>query len=121
MGWVSAGAVSLDVHRRHDVFARMVAINSASRRPLFPLGKIVGTPGALDALAKSGDSAHSFFMRHACGDFGTVCQADWKANEDAIANGERVFSAYVTSANEKLWCITEADRSSTCLLLPDEY
>ncbi len=99
----------------------MVAINSTSRRPLFPLGKIVATPGALEALAASGDSAHSFFMRHACGDFGTVCKADWKANDDAIASGERVFSAFVTSTGDKLWCITEADRSSTCLLLPDEY
>jgi hypothetical protein len=98
----------------------MVA-NSNSRRPLFALGKIVGTPGALEAIARSGDSAHSFFMRHACGDFGTVCKADWAANEVAIRDGERVFSAYFTSANDKLWCITEADRSSTCLLLPDEY
>jgi hypothetical protein len=99
----------------------MVAINSTSPRPLFPLGRIVATPGALEALAKSGDSAHSFFMRHACGDFGTVCEEDWKANAEAISNGERVFSVFVTSANEKLWCITEADRTSSCLLLPEEY
>lgn len=99
----------------------MVSPNSNARRPLFPLGLIVATPGALDALARSGDSAHGFFMRHACGDFGTVCAGDWAANDAAIRSGERVFSAYVTSAGDKLWCITEADRSSTCLLLPDEY
>lgn len=100
----------------------MVASSSDPRRPLFPLGRIVATPGALEALATSGDSAHSFFMRHACGDFGTVCKADWAANEDAIANVARVFSAYVLKdGTTKVWVITEADRSSSCLLLPDEY
>lgn len=97
----------------------MVAINKP--RQLFPLGQIVATPGALAALEKSGDSAHSYFVRHACGDFGTVDQEDWRANERAIREGERVLSAYVTTAGDKLWIITEADRSSTCLLLPEEY
>ena len=99
----------------------MTATQPTSARPLFLLGKIVATPGALAALTKSGKSAHSFFMRHACGDFGTVGGADWAANEAAITQGERVFSAYVTREGKSLWCITEADRSSTCLLLPDEY
>lgn len=99
----------------------MVAINSKSNRPLFRLGTIVATPGALEALERSGDSAHSFFFRHACGDFGTVDAEDWRANERAIRQGERVLSAYVTSKGEKMWVITEADRSSTCLLLPEEY
>jgi hypothetical protein len=100
----------------------MVAINSTSRRPLFPLGKIVATPGALEALTRSGDSPYSFFMRHACGDFGTVGKEDWAANESAIREGERVFSTYLLKdGTTKIWIITETDRSSTCLLLPDEY
>lgn len=99
----------------------MVASNSTSPRPLFPLGRIVATPGALEALARSGDSAHGFFLRHACGDFGTVGKEDWAANEAAIREGTRVFSAFVTSGGAKLWCITEADRASSCLLLPEEY
>jgi hypothetical protein len=99
----------------------MVAFNSTSR-PLFPLGKIVATPGALEALAASGESAHSYFMRHACGDFGTVGKEDWATNQAAIRDQERVFSAYLLrDGATKIWVITEADRSSTCLLLPDEY
>ena len=99
----------------------MVAINS-NRRQRFPLGQIVSTPAALDALTKSGDSAHGLLMRHVTGDFGTVCKADWQANEDAIANGERVFSAYMLKDGEtKVWVITEADRSSTCVLMPEDY
>jgi hypothetical protein len=98
----------------------MVAPNE-QRQPLFPLGRIVATPGALDALAASGDSAHAFFSRHACGDWGEVCAEDRRANERALAEGERVLSAYRTACGAKVWVITEADRSSTCILLPEEY
>lgn len=99
----------------------MIATNSNCRQR-FPLGRIVATPAALDTLAKSGDSAHGLLMRHVTGDFGAVCKADWKANEDAIANGERVFSAYLLKGGTtKVWVITEADRSSTCVLTPDDY
>jgi hypothetical protein len=99
----------------------MVAINSKPQQR-FPLGQIVATPAALDALTKSGDSAHGLLMRHVTGDFGTVCKADWQANEDAIRDGERVFSAYLLKDGAtKVWIITEADRSSTCVLMPDDY
>lgn len=98
----------------------MIANNSQSRQR-FPLGRIVATPAALAALAASGDSAHALLMRHVTGDFGTVCKADWQANEDAINDGERVFSAYLLKDGTKVWVITEADRSSTCVLLPDDY
>lgn len=99
----------------------MEAINNKLTRPKFPLGRMVATPAALDALAKSGDSAQALVMRHVTGDFGTVCREDWKANEDAIANGERIFSAYVLKDETKVWVITEADRGSTCVLLPEDY
>ena len=98
----------------------MVKINSTSR-PRFLLGHIVATPAALAAFANSGDSAHGLLMRHVTGDFGTVGKEDWQANDDAIANGDRVFSAYLLKDGEKVWVITEADRSSTTLLLPEGY
>lgn len=86
-----------------------------------PLGRVVGTPAALDALAQSGDSAAALVRRHVTGDFGTVDKEDWQANDAAIANGDRVFSAYLLKDQTKIWVITEADRSSTCVLLPEDY
>jgi hypothetical protein len=85
----------------------MVASNTRSQ-PLFPLGRIVATPGALEALAASGDSAHRFFSRHARGDWGEVCAKDRQANERALAEGARLLSAYRTKRGEKLWIITES-------------
>ena len=59
--------------------------------------------------------------RHVSGDWGDVGQDDAKMNENAIAHGARVFSSYRLSDTDRVWVITEADRSSTCLLTPDEY
>jgi hypothetical protein len=95
--------------------------NTSTSRNRFPLGQVVSTPGALDAFAKSGELAQTFLNRHVTGDFGTVCEKDRQANEDAIADGGRVFSVYLLKDQTKIWIITEADRSSTCILLPDEY
>ncbi len=100
----------------------MVAINNTSSGPKFPLGRIVATPAALAELARTGDSAHALLARHVTGDFGVVCKEDWQANVDALAQGERVFSAYMLKdGGTKVWVITEADRSSTCVLMPDDY
>lgn len=94
----------------------------ATQKPLFPLGAIVATPGALAALAATGESAAGFIVRHQAGDYGCVSDDDKKANDDAVRCGERVLSAFMLNDGQtKLWVITEADRSSTCLLLPDEY
>jgi hypothetical protein len=93
----------------------------------FSLGQIVATPGALEALKKANQSAMEFIKRHIQADWGDLCDEDKQQNELAIANeGElekqnRVISAYTTKLGEKLWVITEADRSSTCILLPEEY
>jgi hypothetical protein len=99
----------------------MVALGNNSPRQKFPLGQIVATPAALDALAKSGGSAHSLFVRHATGDWGDICAADMQANDAAVANGERIFSAYHLRDGTKVWVITESDRSVTTLLLPSDY
>ena len=90
-------------------------------KPKFPLGKIVSTPGAIDALTESGQTPFEFLSRHLAGNWGIVDDEDKQANDDALIHGERLLSAYLTSKGIKIWIITEADRTSTCLLLPDEY
>lgn len=87
----------------------------------FTLGEIVATRGALAALEKAGQPPLLFIIRHLRGDWGEVCEEDWQANDDAVENGERLLSAYTLAAGERLWIITECDRSVTTILTPDEY
>jgi hypothetical protein len=89
--------------------------------PLFPLGQIVATPGALAALQRAQQSPTCFLARHSGGDWGELEPTDVAENEYSIAHGFRLLSSYQTNAGEKLWIITEADRSATTLLLPEEY
>jgi len=88
---------------------------------LFALGQVVATSGALAALEKAEQEPHAFLDRHVNGDWGEVSDGDKQENESAIMQGFRIFSAYTTSAGDRLWIITEADRSATTILLPDEY
>lgn len=90
------------------------------KSPLFALGAVVATPGALDLLDRNGINATPFLARHQYGDFGTLCAEDIQENLLSIERGLRILSAY-DIGNERLWVITEADRSSTTLLLPVEY
>lgn len=90
-------------------------------KPKFPLGKIVSTPGTTDALTESGQTPFEFLSRHLAGDWGIVDDEDKQANDDALIHDERLLSAYLTNKGVKIWVITEADRSSSCLLLPEEY
>ena len=89
--------------------------------PLFPLGQTVATPGALQALEESGESPLEFLKRHVHGDWGEVGSDDARANDRAVRDGSRILSAYRTNSGNRIWVITEADRSSSCLLLPEEY
>jgi hypothetical protein len=93
----------------------------ALKVPLFPAGKIVATPGAMDVIEENGLDVRGLLRRHLTGDDGDVCQADKEANQDAIENGYRVLSVYKVTPNQKVYIITEADRSATTLLLPEEY
>ena len=87
----------------------------------FSPGRLVATPAALGALAHSGQSPTFFLDRHLSGDWGEVGGEDWALNDQALRDGSRLLSAYTTLKGVRLWVITEADRSSTCLLLPEEY
>lgn len=85
------------------------------------LGRLLATPGALNAMERSGESPMTFIGRHVRKDWGEVCPDDARANEDALVRGDRLLSAYRTANGDKLWVITEADRSVTTILLPSEY
>ena len=90
------------------------------KRPVrFALGQTVMTRGALNELSQT-DVLHGL-SRHAGGDWGDVCTDDKQANDDALTCGARLLSAYHTTAGRKFWIITEADRSATTVLLPEEY
>lgn len=88
---------------------------------LFPLGEVFLTIGAKEALEESNQLPNEFLARHQTGDYGLVCKDDWEENELSAKEGFRILSAYRTLQDVKIWVITEADRSSTTILLPDEY
>jgi hypothetical protein len=85
----------------------------------FELGRLVATRGAVCDIP--GDEMMKALRRHASGDWGEVGTEDWEANEESLREGARLLSVYSTSAGVKFWIITEADRSATTVLLPDEY
>ena len=87
----------------------------------FQLGQLVATRGALSALELAGQLPLEFIRRHQSGDWGDLCEEDKQENEFSIDKHLRIFSAYHTAKGEKLWIITEADRTSTTILLPSEY
>lgn len=89
--------------------------------PLFPPGQIVATPGALALLEQANKSPLEFLSRHLRGDWGDLCKEDKTENELSLKCGFRLMSSYPITDTEKLWIITEADRSATTLLLPAEY
>lgn len=95
------------------------AQNAARHR--FRLGQVVATPNALNALEDANQAPEEFLARHQSGDWGEVGTEDWEENELSVREGFRVLSSYTLSTGKKLWIITEADRSATTLLLPEDY
>ncbi len=95
------------------------SINKVS--PLFPLGLLVATPGALEVLKEYGIIPMRLIARHSRGDWGDVGPDDAKSNDKAVHSGARLLSCYRLANRAKIWVITEADRSSTTVLLPSEY
>jgi hypothetical protein len=89
------------------------------RAPLL-LGRVLATPGALSVLKKTGGHPFEYLARHATGDWGELCAFDRRQNQIALREGYRVLSSYETTAGT-VWIVTEADRSITTILLPEEY
>jgi hypothetical protein len=87
----------------------------------FRLGQVVATQGALEALEEADQTVNDFLDRHLQGDWGELSDDDWQANEQALQDNSRLLSTYTTVNGEKIWIITEWDRSYTTLLLPSEY
>jgi hypothetical protein len=85
------------------------------------LGKVVATPGALDALQEAGQGAPEFIRRHVTGDWGALSEEDKQANELSVREGFRLLSSYTLKSGVKIWLISAAERSVTTILLPDDY
>ncbi len=87
--------------------------------PKFALGQVVITTNALSHLEMS--EVEAAVHRHALGDWGDVCPDDKKENELSLTSGLRLLSAYQAQNGVRFWIITEADRSLTTVLLPEDY
>jgi hypothetical protein len=96
-------------------------MNAVSNQKLFPLGTIAGTPDALHTLIQAGKTVVEYLRRHEAGDWGDLCDEDKDVNREALENGGRILSSYYVTPSDKIWIITEADRSVTTVLLPSEY
>jgi hypothetical protein len=90
-------------------------------RLLFNPGRIVSTPGALAVLEANPYRLFNLLKRHLAGDWGEVPPEDAQSNQDALATGARLLSSYPQPCGARIWIITEADRSVTTVLLPEEY
>lgn len=85
----------------------------------FELGRMLMTPGVQERVPPS--EMLRALRRHARGDWGEMDKVDCAANDAALRDGGRLVSSYRTEAGTKFWIITEADRSATTVLLPEEY
>lgn len=92
----------------------------SQRKPiLFKLGKIVATSNAWAVLEQS--DVDTAIMRHSQNDWGDLCEVDWQLNDTALVHVGRLFSVYHSAKGHKFYVITEADKSVTTLLLPEDY
>jgi hypothetical protein len=85
----------------------------------FDVGQLRATPGAIEKIDEN--DFFNCFVRHMAGDWGDLDEHDWKANDDAVEFDSRIISVYEDRCGIRFWIITEADRSSTTILLPEEY
>ena len=85
----------------------------------FPLGRVVITSNAQQAIPPA--EVNTALSRHASGDWGELCEEDRQLNERSLDEGDRLLSAYVAADGTRFWIITEADRSVTTVLLPEDY
>ena len=99
----------------------MTQTNNQPDQPIakFWAGQFFATKGARQEIGF--EEILMALNRHKSGDWGDVCPEDWQANETALQDGGRLFSVYHDQNGTKFWIITEADRSITTVLMPDEY
>ncbi|MGE8364248.1 hypothetical protein [Cupriavidus sp.] len=90
-------------------------------RPRLPLGRLLATPAAFNALQTAGVSIFALVNRHARGDWGDVSDEDRQHNNLAAGAGQRALFSYPLPDGQKVWIITEWDRSATTVLLPEDY
>lgn len=88
---------------------------------LFSPGRVLATPGAMLAMEAHHILSLDLLSRHLVGDWGQVPEEDATANREALKHGSRILSSYLLDDDVRVWIITEADRSSTTFLLPEEY
>jgi len=88
---------------------------------LFPLGHVVATPGALEAISSAGVEPLELLRRHQAGDWGVIPACDARENERSLKHGFRLLSSYPLPTGGKVWVLTEASREVTTILLPSEY
>ena len=96
----------------------MIAVREKKQ---IPLGKVVITPPAEALLREAGKTLKEFLDLHAAGDWGDVPGDDWANNDDAVDNGGMLHSVYTIHGQDRIWIITESDRSVTTILLPGDY
>lgn len=94
-------------------------MEASSSPQKFELGRLLATPHALDIL--NPDDVHNAVSRHSSGDWGDLCEEDLQANQFALDENLRLLSVYQDRSGTKFWIITEADRSATTVLLPEDY
>jgi hypothetical protein len=90
-------------------------------KPLFELGQILGTPGAIRELEAAEQNPLELIVRHVTGDWGNLPEEDVAENERALERDLRIFSSYRLNTGKKIWLITEHDRSITTILRPQDY
>lgn len=98
-----------------------VITREQGRGRLFPTGQLVATPGALEAFSRNHQHPTSFLRRHVRGDWGELDAEDIQENDYSLSQGLRLLSAYSLTDGTRIWIITEANRSVTTILLPEEY
>jgi hypothetical protein len=91
------------------------------RVPIFGLGRIVATPRALHAILASNECLVVFVARHLLGDWGDVLPTESDRNDGAARSGGHLLSEYPLRNGQRIWIVTEADRSQTTVLLSHEY
>ena len=116
---MNAALGEVDWHEIAQALIDDALSSKAEKRITFPLGTVVATRGAMEELAD--EERFDALARHAKGDWGTVCADDWAENELSLKEGARLLSVYRSNTGKNFWIITEADRSATTILLPEEY